>query len=161
MIGDTVMTEHHCRGAQNAEKPVAMGAYNMDSHHVRRIADAKGFVRNEGNVEDSRPANSALRRMPPYGIDYGAITPKRSECCNLLVPVCLSASHIAFGSIRMEPVFFALGQAAATAAALAVEDSLPVQDVSYARLASRLLADGQVLPEIAAGNRSAVGDLRR
>ena len=147
MIGDTVMTEHHCRGAQNAEKPVAMGAYNMDSHHVRRIADVAGNVRNEGNVEDSDPADPRLRRMAPYGIDYGAITPKRSECCNLLVPVCLSASHIAFGSIRMEPVFFALGQAAATAAALAVDDGLPVQDVSYARLASRLLADGQVLPK--------------
>ena len=147
MIGDTVMTEHHCRGAQKAEKPVAMGAYNMDSHHVRRIADASGNVRNEGNVEDSAPANPRLRRMAPYGIDYGAITPKRSECSNLLVPVCLSASHIAFGSIRMEPVFFALGQAAATAAALAVGDGLPVQEVPYARLASRLLADGQVLPK--------------
>ena len=147
MIGDTVMTEHHCRGAQKAEKPVAMGAYNMDSHHVRRIADAAGNVRNDGNVEDWAPANPRLRRMAPYGIDYGAITPKRSECSNLLVPVCLSASHIAFGSIRMEPVFFALGQAAATAAALAVGDGLPVQEVPYARLASRLLADGQVLPK--------------
>jgi len=83
--------------------------------------------------------------MKPYGIDYGAITPKRGECGNLLVPVCLSASHMAFGSIRMEPVFFALGQAAGTAASMAVEHGLSVQDVPYAKLRERLDADGQVM----------------
>ena len=145
MIGESVMTEHHCRGAKKTENPIAMAAYCMDSHHVRRISDAYGNVRNEGNVEDAMPSNPKLRYMSPYGIEYGAIVPRRKECTNLLVPVCLSASHIAFGSIRMEPVFFALGQAAATAAVLAVDDRVAVQDVSYSRLAERLVSDGQVL----------------
>lgn len=138
MVGDYVMTEHNCRGEAVAPRPVALGAYTMDSHHVRRIETKDGFVRNEGNVEDHRFAG-------PYGIDYGAIIPKRSECANLLVPVCLSASHIAFGSIRMEPVFFALGQAAGAAAAQAVADGVAVQDLSYESLRARLLEDGQVL----------------
>jgi hypothetical protein len=115
----------------------------MDSHHVRRDADAQGFVRNEGNVEVGRDASG--KKFPPYPIDYGAVVPKREECGNLIVPVCLSATHIAFGSIRMEPVFFALGQVAGTAASLAVDGGCSVQDVPYGRLASRLIADGQVV----------------
>ncbi len=83
--------------------------------------------------------------MKPYGIDYGAITPQSTECANLLVPVCLSASHMAFGSIRMEPVFFALGQAAGTAASLAVDHGVSVQNVPYGELAKCLVADGQVI----------------
>ncbi len=145
MVGDTVMTEHHCRGSQKAARPVGMAAYTMDSHHVRRVADKNGHVRNEGNVEDSRPLDPNLKRIAPYGIDYGAIVPKRGDCTNLFVPVCLSASHMAFGSIRMEPVFFAMGQASATAAAIALDENVPVQDVPYGKLASRLIADGQVL----------------
>lgn len=138
MVGDYVMTEHNCRGKVVAARPVAMGAYTMDSHHVRRIETKEGFVRNEGNVED--------HCIPgPYGIDYGALVPKRCECTNLFVPVCLSASHMAFGSIRMEPVFFALGQAAATAAAQAIAAGVAVQELPYASLRARLLADGQVL----------------
>ena len=143
MVGETVMTEHHCRGLQTAPRPVAMAAYGIDSHHVRRVETADGFVRNEGNVEDNRSAD-LKSPIKPYGVDYGAIVPKRAECANLLVPVCLSASHAAFGSIRMEPVFFALGQAAGTAASLACEADVAVQDVDYAALASRLAADGQV-----------------
>ena len=143
MVGETVMTEHHCRGDRVASRPVAMGAYTMDSHHVRRYADAQGFVRNEGNVEVGRDASG--KKFPPYPIDYGAVVPKREECGNLIVPVCLSATHIAFGSIRMEPVFFALGQVAGTAASLAVDGGLSVQDVPYDRLAARLIADGQVV----------------
>ena len=138
MVGDYVMTEHNCRGKVVAARPVAMGAYTMDSHHVRRIETKEGFVRNEGNVED--------HCIPgPYGIDYGALVPKRCECTNLFVPVCLSASHMAFGSIRMEPVFFALGQVAATAAAQAIAAGVAVQELPYASLRARLLADGQVL----------------
>jgi hypothetical protein len=109
----------------------------MDSHHVRRRVGPDGLVQNEGDVEVSVGKG-------PYGIAYGAITPKRGDCVNLLVPVCLSASHIAYGSIRMEPVFFALGQAAGTAAAFAVEDGVAVQDVDYGKLSARLAADGQV-----------------
>ncbi len=143
MVGEYVMTEANCRGTAIAPRPVAMGAYNMDSHHVRRYVGEDGFVHNEGDVEVGTDKRG--RRFPPYPIDYGAVVPKRGECANLLVPVCLSASHIAFGSIRMEPVFFALGQVAGTAAALACEGACAVQDVDYAKLSSRLLADGQVL----------------
>ena len=127
-----------------ADRPVAMGVYTMDSHHVRRVETADGFVRNEGNVEDSRSADPNVR-MRPYGIDYGAIVPKKEECKNLIVPVCLSASHIAFGSIRMEPVFFALGQVAGTAASQAVDVGCSVQEVPYRELSAHLAADGQVI----------------
>ena len=149
MVGDVVMTEHHCRGEIEVKNPVAMGAYGMDSHHCRRHVGADGFVRNEGDIQDyskhTKASGKPFERFPPFGIDYGAIIPKRGECTNLFVPVCLSASHMAFGSIRMEPVFFALGQAAGTAAALAVREGCAVQDVPYPVLRKRLLADGQVL----------------
>ena len=138
MVGEYVMTEMDCRRKREAPKPVALGAYKMDSHHVRRYVGADGFVHNEGDVEVNCVSG-------PYGIAYGAIVPKRGECANLLVPVCISATHIAFGSIRMEPVFFALGQAAGTAAAIALGANCDVQDVDYARLRARLVADGQRL----------------
>jgi hypothetical protein len=100
----------------------------------------EGFALNEGNVE--------VGGFPPYPISYRSITPRPLECENLLVPVCLSASHIAFGSIRMEPVFMVLGQSAATAAALAIDAGEPVQKVPYAKLRARLLADKQVLVQV-------------
>ena len=134
----------YAEGAAIAPKPVAMGAYQMDSHHVRRHVGADGFVHNEGDVEVSVDAKTG-KHFRPYPIDYGAVVPKRGECENLIVPVCLSASHIAFGSIRMEPVFFALGQVAGTAGAIAAADGIAVQDVPYADLSARLLSDGQVL----------------
>jgi hypothetical protein len=137
MIGEYVMTEHDCAKRRLAPKPVAKGAYGFDSHHVRRRVGPNGFVLNEGDVQ-------IRTGKGPYGIAYGSIIPKCAECRNLLVPVCLSASHIAHGSIRMEPVFFALGQAAGTAAAIAVTDGVDVQSVDYAKLAARLEQDGQV-----------------
>ena len=143
LVGDCVMTEHHCRGAKTASRPVAMGAYGMDSHNCRRVETRDGSVRNEGNVEDYVGVDG--RRFPPFGIDYGAIIPKRGECANLFVPVCLSASHVAFGAIRMEPVFFALGQVAGTAASQAIDAGCSVQDLPYPELAARLKADGQVI----------------
>ena len=154
MVGDYVMTEHECRGDRKVPHPVAMGAYTMDSHNVRRVVTANGNVQNEGDVEDcgrySAWGPDAAKRanggdMKPYGIDYGSITPKRGDCENLLVPVCLSASHMAFGSIRMEPVFFALGQVAGTAASMAAANDAAVQDVPYDGLRARLLEDGQVI----------------
>ncbi len=149
MVGEYVMTEHECRGERVAPRSIGLGAYGMDSHNCRRYVTKDGFALNEGNVEDynSYPPNSGkpFKRFKPYPIDYGAIVPKRGECTNLLVPVCLSASHMAFGSIRMEPVFFALGQSAATAAAFAIDDACAVQDVDYAKLRKRLLANGQKL----------------
>ena len=146
LVGDYVMTEGNCRGTRSAPRPVAMGAYTMDSHNVRRYVDRDGFAQNEGNIEDSsaNPPGEPYRRFGPFPIDYGAIVPKRGECANLFVPVCLSASHMAFGSIRMEPVFFALGQVAGAAAALAVEGGCAVQDVPYDRLADILRREGHV-----------------
>ena len=136
MVGEYVMAEPDCAGRREAPRPIALGAYNFDSHHVRRCVGADGFVHNEGDIEVSLDGR-------PYGIDYGAIVPKRAECSNIIVPVCLSASHIAYGSIRMEPCFFALGQAAGTAAALAAAASSAVQEIDYDTLSRRLESDGQ------------------
>lgn len=137
MIGASVMTQHHCQGVERVEDPIGLAAYTMDSHHVQRYVDAGGYVKNEGDVQ--------VGGFPPYPIGYGAIVPQAEQCGNLLVPVCLSATHIAFGSIRMEPVFMVLGQAAATAACQAIDQEVSVQRVDYDALRKRLLQDGAVL----------------
>ncbi|MBL9206095.1 MAG: FAD-dependent oxidoreductase [Opitutaceae bacterium] len=137
MVGAYVMTQHHCQGREVAPDPVGLAAYTMDSHNVQRTVDASGQVRNEGDVQ--------VGGFPPYPIGLGAILPRESECTNLVVPVCLSASHIAFGSIRMEPVFMVLGQSAATVALHAIEEKVPVQKIDRPRLHTRLAADRQVL----------------
>jgi hypothetical protein len=137
MRSDYVMTEHNCRGTKVAPDAVGMGAYGMDSHNCQRYINPEGHVQNEGDVQ--------VHGFKPYPISYGAIVPKAAECDNLLVPVCVSSSHIAYGSIRMEPVFMILGQSAATAAGLAIDQDVAVQDVDYQQLAARLRADGQVL----------------
>jgi hypothetical protein len=136
MIGDVVMSESHCRGQEKIADSVALAAYNMDSHNCQRIVK-RGRVENEGDVQ--------VPPMSPYPISYRAIVPRASECQNLFVPVCLSASHIAYGSIRMEPVFMILGESSATAACLAIDDKVPVQKLDYKKLRARLLADKQVL----------------
>jgi hypothetical protein len=135
LISDYVMTEHNCRGSQKASDPIALAAYNMDAHNCQRIVK-NGSVENEGDVQVG---------VKPYPISYRSIVPKRSECENLFVPVCLSASHIAYGSIRMEPVFMILGQSAATAASIAIDEQIPAQSVAYDKLRTRLLADKQIL----------------
>ena len=147
LVGDYVMTEHNCRGKVVAPRPIAKGAYGMDSHNVRRYVDEKGYVHNEGNIEDysANLPGEPFKRFAPFPIDYGALIPKRGECANLFVPVCLSSSHMAFGAIRMEPVFFALGEAAGTAAAQAIKSDCAVQDVNYAALRQSLLKSGVVL----------------
>lgn len=138
MVSDYVVTEHDCRRNRVASDSVGLGSYNMDSHNVQRYVTADGTVQNEGDIQVS-PGG-------PYAVSYRSIIPRRGECENLLVPVCVSASHIAYGSIRMEPVFMILGQSAATAAVLALEaGGQAVQDVDYQRLRARLLSDGQVL----------------
>ncbi len=137
MIGEYVMTQYNCEGIEVVEDAVGMGAYGMDSHNTQRYVTADGFVKNEGNVE--------AKVKSPYPVSYRAITPKRDECTNLLVPICLSATHIAFGSIRMEPVFMVLGQSAAMAAGLAVDGDIPVQEVDYADLKPLLVEAEQVL----------------
>ena len=137
MVSDYVMTEADCFRRRIVKDPVGLGAYNMDSHNTQRYPDDRGWARNEGDVQVS-PGGA-------YKISYRSIVPKRGEATNLLVPVCLSASHIAFGSIRMEPVFMVLGQSAATAASLAIDNQVAVQDLDYAILRERLEQDGQRL----------------
>jgi hypothetical protein len=137
MVSDFVMNENHLRRTIETPSSIGMGSYNMDSHHVQRYVDENGFARNEGDVEVS-PGG-------PYPISYRAIIPKKTEARNLLVPVCLSSSHIAYGSIRMEPVFMILGQSAANAACLAIEQKKAVQDIDMEALRDRLVKAGQVL----------------
>ena len=137
MVSDYVMTEHDTRLTRQPEDAVGMGSYNMDSHNCQRYVDAAGHAANEGDVQ--------VAPGGPYAISYRALVPPRGEAQNLLVPVCLSSSHIAYGSIRMEPVFMILGQSAATAACQAIQGGFAVQDVPYGPLQDRLRADGQVL----------------
>ncbi len=136
MISDYVMTEHHCRGEVVVDDAVGMAAYTMDSHNCQRIVvrkDGKNIVKNEGDVQ--------VGGFPPYPISYRSIVPKRNECRNLFVPVCMSASHIAYGSIRMEPVFMVLGQSAAIAASIAIDEDIAVQDIDMKKLQDKLLND--------------------
>lgn len=148
MIGQTVMTQHHCQGKESVKDGIAYAAYQMDSHNCDRHI-VNGMVKNEGNVE--------VGGFSPYPIAYHSLTPKRNECTNLLVPVCISASHIAYGSIRMEPVFMVLGQVAAIASCLAIEQKEIVQNIKSEEINSILtknpLADGSK-PEILVDNNS-------
>jgi hypothetical protein len=137
MVGDYLMTQADCRRERVADDPVGMGSYNMDSHNVQRYVDESGHVQDEGDVQESTRG--------AYAISYRALIPQRGEASNLLVPAAMSSSHIAYGSIRMEPVFMILGQSSATAAAQAIDDGVAVQDVDYAKLREQLLADKQVL----------------
>jgi len=137
MVGEFVMTENELVKRRPTPDSVGMGSYTIDSHNVQRYITPEGFVQNEGDIGTSTNG--------PYEIAYGSLVPKRGQIGNLLVPVCVSSSHIAFGSIRMEPVFMILGQSAATAAAIAIDSKISVQDVPYEKLRARLVADGQVL----------------
>lgn len=136
LVGSYVMTQANCVGEVVVEDPIGMAAYTMDSHNCQRIV-VDGQVKNEGNVE--------VGGFPPYPIAYQSILPKKEECTNLLVPVCLSASHIAFGSIRMEPVFMVLGQSAATAAVLAIEKEQTLHELDYETLKAKLIEDKQII----------------
>ena len=135
MVSEYVMTQSDCRHDRVAPEPVALGVFGMDSHVVQYFVNEKGFVRRDGVIWRTPPA--------PYGISYRSIIPKASECENLLVPVCVSASHVAHGSIRMEPVFMGLGQAASTAAGLAIDTDSAVQDVEYDVLRELLITNKQ------------------
>lgn len=137
MVSDYVITEHDCMHRRQCDDPVGMGSYSLDSHNCTRFVNADGKVMNEGDVQ-VKPAG-------PYRISYRSIVPRGSECTNLLVPVCCSTSHIAYGSVRMEPVFMILGQSAAVAACMSIDDASAVQNVSYRKLREELLRLGQVL----------------
>ncbi len=138
MVSDLVMTEHHTLGRKIAPRSIGLGSYGTDVHEIRRIVK-DGVVAREGKVAGGRDG------FEPYQIGYGAIVPKAAECENLFATFALSASHTAFASIRMEPVFMVTSQLAATAACMALDDAVAVQKVDYERLRKRLLADGQVL----------------
>jgi hypothetical protein len=136
MVGELVMTERHVTGREVAAKSIGLGTYGVDMHAVRRI------------VHDGQPVNEGTNSVPvprPYPIGYDAITPHAAECENLYATFALSASHVAFGSIRMEPVFMTLSQSAGVAVALAIEDNASVQEVEYARLREELVKQGVVL----------------
>ncbi len=137
MIGAYVMTENELLKKRPTPDSIGMGSYTMDSHNVQRYVTPEGFVQNEGDIGVSTGG--------PYQIALGSILPKREQLQNLLVPVCVSSSHIAYGSIRMEPVFMILGESAATVAALAIDADQAVQDVPYAVVREQLLRQGQVL----------------
>lgn len=137
MIGEYVVTEQDTMWQRKCDDPVGLGSYNMDSHNCQRYVDATGHARNEGDVQVA-PAR-------PYGISYRSLVPKADQCTNLLVPVCMSASHVGYGSVRMEPVFMILGQASGTAAAIVIDENVDVQNVPYAKLRERLVADKQII----------------
>jgi len=141
MIGQEVMTEQHTLGTKPVINSVGMGSYSLDAHNAQRYVKDDGFVQNEGDI--------GVKPKQPYAISYGSILPKESECKNLLVPVAMSSSHIAFGSIRMEPVFMILGQSAATAAVLAMQNGVTPQQLPYDKLREVLVKEGQKL-EVAA-----------
>ncbi len=137
MIGSYVMTENDLLKKRATPDSVGMGSYGIDSHNVQRYITPEGYVQNEGDI--------GVGTKGPYEIAYGSLVPKRGQGDNLFAPVAMSASHIAYGSIRMEPVFMILGQSAATAAAMAIDAGIAVQDVPYEKLRERLLKDGQIL----------------
>lgn len=137
MIGEFVMTENEVLGKTAVPEPIGMGSYTMDSHNVQRYITDEGYVQNEGDI--------GVHPEQPYQIDRGSILPKRSECRNLLVPVAVSSSHIAFGSIRMEPVFMILGQSAGTIACMSLDKGIELHDLEYQDLKDQMLKDGQVI----------------
>ncbi|MEZ0388698.1 MAG: FAD-dependent oxidoreductase [Verrucomicrobium sp.] len=137
MVGAFVMTENELRKRKPTPDSVGMGSYTIDSHNVQRYITPEGFVQNEGDI--------GVSTNGPYEIAYGSLVPKKGQAANLLVPVCVSSTHIAFGSIRMEPVFMILAQSAATAAVMAIDSGIPVQEVPYKLLRERLVKDGQIL----------------
>ncbi|MEZ6048800.1 MAG: FAD-dependent oxidoreductase [Planctomycetaceae bacterium] len=138
MVSDLVMTEHHTYGRETAPSPISIGSYGTDAHEIRRIVK-DGVVTREGKLARGRDG------APPYGIGYGAIVPKASECENLFVTFALSASHTAFASIRMEPVFMCTSQSAAIAACQAIDSDVPVQQIEYEKLKKSLEEAGQIL----------------
>jgi hypothetical protein len=137
MLGEYVMTENDVLCKRPVLKSIGMGSYTMDSHNVQRYVTPEGYVQNEGDIGVAAPK--------PYQIGLGSIMPRKEECINLLVPVCVSCSHIAFGSIRMEPVFMILGQSAGTVASLAIKSSKNIHDLTYDEIKNQLIAEGQIL----------------
>jgi hypothetical protein len=136
MVGDFVMTQKDIQTELTKPDPIGMGSYNSDSHNIQRLPTPDGFVRNEGDMQVP---------VTPYQIPYRVMLPKRGQAENLLVPVCFSASHVAYSTLRMEPQYMILGQAAGVAAKLAIDADKPVQSIDTADLTHRLRAQGAVM----------------
>jgi len=137
MIGEYIMTENEVFGRKKVHNSIGMGSYTMDSHNTQRYITKEGYVQNEGDI--------GVHPQKPYQIAMGSVLPKKEECNNLLVPVAVSSSHIAFGSIRMEPVFMILGQSSAVIASIALDKGIALHDVSYKKIQKKLMAVGQIL----------------
>lgn len=152
MVGEFVATQKDLQTERTKPDAIGMGSYNSDSHNVQRFVNEKGFVENEGDVQVP---------VKPYQLPYRSLTPKRNEAVNLLVPVCFSASHIAYSSMRMEPQYMILGHAAGVAAALAVEHSSPVQEIPVAELQKRLRSQGAIFEYGAEHQAQALAIIRK
>lgn len=137
MQGDYIMTEKNLTKDNRVEAPcsIGLGTYALDCHFVSTVV-SDGVLYREGTM---------FQGLTPYPIAYGSITPRKQECGNLLVTICMSASHVAYCSLRMEPQYMVLGQSAATAACLGIDSACSVQDVDYSALSERLIQDGQIL----------------
>src|SRR5439155_24628842 len=147
MVGDFVMTQKDLKTELTKPDPIGMGSYNSDSQSIERIVTAQGFVRNEGDMQVA---------VSPYQIPYRIMLPKRNEAANLLVPVCFSASHVAYSSVRMEPQYMIIGQAAGVAAKLSIEAGKPVQEVDPAQLTARLRKQGAVMEYVPSSQAGAI-----
>lgn len=139
MVGEYVLTQHDCQNTKISPEPIGMGSYTLDSHNTSRFVDEDGFVQNEGDVQRS------IRASGPYQISYGVIVPRKEDCQNLFVTCAVSASHIAYGSLRMEPVFMVLGHSAAAAAEQCINRDIAVQDADMDDLRDTLVKEKQVL----------------
>ena len=136
MVGEYVMSQKDIQTELTKPDPIGMGSYNSDSHNVERIVNPDGFVRNEGDMQVA---------VTPYQIPYRILVPKKAEMENLLVPVCFSATHVAYSTLRMEPQYMIIGQAAGVAAAMAIRHNIAVQDIDAAALTRTLVEHGAIL----------------
>ena len=144
MIGQHVLTQHDVRRDITKDDSIGISSFPIDSHDCQRVptADGKGWI-NGGTIFPKRINGN--RHGQPYQVPYRSLTPKSDECVNLLVPVCLSSTHVAFSSIRVEPTWMMLGQSAGVAAAMAYETKTDVQKLPYGELKQRLLKQKQVV----------------
>ncbi|MBV6432946.1 MAG: hypothetical protein IANPNBLG_03093 [Bryobacteraceae bacterium] len=152
MIGEYVMTQKDIQTDRVKPDPIGMGSYNSDSHNIQRVLTSGGFVMNEGDMEVP---------VQPYQIPYRMITPRRAEATNLLVPVCFSASHVAYSTLRMEPQYMIIGQAAGIAAKMAIESGRPVQEIDTAALTRTLRSEGAIMEYVPSSQNPVLSGFRR
>jgi hypothetical protein len=136
MVGEYVMSQRDIQTELTKPDPIGMGSYNSDSHNVQRLVNAEGFVENEGDMQVP---------VQPYQIPYRVMLPKKAQATNLLVPVCFSATHVAYSTLRMEPQYMIIGHAAGIAAKMAIDAGVAVQDIDSRALTSKLRAQHAVM----------------